>query len=350
MNEQITPLVSRIPVIEGCHWGRARQCLAAVFAIACIISLPACNKESQASDQRKSDRIQITCTTGMVADTVRQVAGDTADVRGIIGEGVDPHLYKPTRNDMAALESADIVFYSGLKLEGKMEEALEYLAKRKPVFAVTDGVDKSYLRAPPEFEGHYDPHVWMDVAAWKSVVGEVTERLSEFAPEQSETFCVNADEYLMQLDELHEYVNRVIASIPAERRVLITAHDAFGYFGRTYDIEVLGIQGISTESEAGLNDINRLVNTIVDRGIRAVFVETSVADKNIQALVEGARAREADVRVGGTLFSDAMGTPGTYEGTYIGMIDHNATAIARALGGDAPPRGLNDKLAAGAPE
>ncbi|MGE3181714.1 MAG: metal ABC transporter solute-binding protein, Zn/Mn family [Phycisphaerae bacterium] len=313
--------------------------LAGIF----FLSSPGCSTRQQ-SDASSTDEIRIACTTAMVADIVREVAGDQAEVVGIIGEGVDPHLYKPTRNDMVVLQNADIVFYSGLHLEGKMQEALEHLASRKPVHAVTAGIDESFLRSPPEFEGQYDPHVWMDVSAWQKAVAEVARQLSAVFPDRAREYDENAKRYSSELAELHDYVIASIGSIPPERRVLITAHDAFGYFGRTYNIEVLGIQGISTESEAGLNDINRLVSLIVDRGVRAVFVETSVADKNIRALVEGARARGGRVGVGGTLYSDAMGPPGTYEGTYFGMIDHNATSITRALGGTAPARGLRDKL------
>ena len=287
----------------------------------------------------------VTATTGMVADIVRQVAGEKAAVTGIIGEGVDPHLYKPTRNDVAALMSADVCFYNGLMLEGKMSDTLIKVGRRgKPVFAVTELIDEECLLEPPEFLGHFDPHMWMDVRAWMKAIEAVAEALAEFDPSHTQDYRANAARYIEELHELDDYVRRVIATIPREKRVLITAHDAFNYFGRSYDIEVRGIQGISTESEAGLKDINRLVDQIVNSGIRAVFVETSVSDKNVLALVEGAGARKHKVIIGGWLFSDAMGRPGTYEGTYIGMLDHNATTITRALGGDAPERGMQGKL------
>lgn len=297
------------------------------------------------SSPARVERHKITATVGMVADIVRQVAGDLADVTNIIGEGVDPHLYKPTRSDVAALMSADVIFYNGLMLEGKMADTLVKIATSgRKVYAVTELIDEKDLLEPASQSGHFDPHVWMDVSAWSKAVEAVARALSEFDPQNAATYRANADRYRQELNGLHAYVTGVIASIPREQRVLITAHDAFNYFGRAYDIEVRGIQGLSTESEAGLQDINRLVDLIVERKVRAVFVETSVADKNVRALVEGAKARGHEVRIGGSLFSDAMGKAGTYEGTYIGMIDHNATTIARALGGDAPPRGMNGRL------
>lgn len=289
---------------------------------------------------------RIVCTVGMVADIVRNVAADKADVRAIIGEGVDPHLYKPTRNDVAALQSADVVFYSGLMLEGKMSDALVRVGRGgKPVYAVTELLDEKSLLEPPAMQGHFDPHVWMDVSAWSKAVEAVARALGETDPPNAALYEANAKRYQAELAALHDYARSAIASIPEKCRILITAHDAFNYFGRAYGIRVLGIQGISTESEAGIGDIERLVDEIVRNNVPAVFVESSVADKNVRALLEGAAARGATVRLGGTLFSDAMGPAGTYEGTYIGMIDHNVTTITRALGGDAPPRGLNGKLA-----
>ena len=292
-----------------------------------------------------SPKYHAVATVGMVADIVREVGGSLARVSAIMGSGIDPHLYKPTRSDVALLSRADIIFYNGLMLEGKMADTLARFARSTDVVAVTEALDEQFLLEPPEFKGHYDPHVWMDVSAWSRAVGVVEAALTRHDPEGAELYKRNAAAYRADLDKLHEYVKRVIATIPAEQRVLITAHDAFNYFGRAYAIEVRGIQGLSTASEAGLDDINRLVDYIVDRKIGAVFVETSVADKNVRALVEGAHARGHQVRIGGTLFSDAMGAPGTYEGTYIGMLDSNATSIARALGGEAPERGLNGKLA-----
>jgi len=289
----------------------------------------------------------IVTTCGMVTDIVREVAGDKAKVQGLMGEGVDPHLYKPTRDDVVKLLQADVVFYSGLMLEGRMTDTfLKVARKGTPVFAVTELLDEKFLLEPREFAGHTDPHVWMDVKGWMDAVKVVARSLGEVDPDNAAYYKLNADRYVAELAKLNDYAKQSLSSIPKDRRVLITAHDAFNYFGRAYGIEVRGIQGISTESEAGVADINKLVDYLVQRKIPAIFIESSVSDKNIKALVEGSNSRGHAVRIGGQLFSDAMGKPGTYEGTYIGMIDHNVTTIARALGGQVPERGLNGKLAA----
>jgi manganese/zinc/iron transport system substrate-binding protein len=287
----------------------------------------------------------ITTTVGMLADIVKQVAADKATVNQIIGAGVDPHVYNPTRSDLATLLKADAILYVGLVLEGQMGNALEKIAKRRPVFAIGDQLPQDYLLESAT-AGHPDPHVWMDVQGWIQAVAVVAEALSEFDPANAAIYKTNAEAYTVRLTDLDAYAKRVLASIPENQRVMITAHDAFNYLGRAYDLEVVGIQGISTESEAGLKDINRIVGLLVDRKIPAVFVETSVSDKNVKALIEGAGARGHTVKIGGTLFSDAMGKAGTYEGTYIGMIDHNVTTITRALGGEAPAGGMLGKLGA----
>ncbi len=288
----------------------------------------------------------VTTSVGMVTDIVRQVAGEHAEVTGMIGEGVDPHTYQPTRRDLGLLHQADIVFYAGLRLEGKMQDTLEKISKsgKSPVHPVTRLIDESYLLPLADYPGHYDPHVWMDASAWAQCVQAVAQALAEFDPAHAQSYQSRAEAFMAQCEALHAYGKKSIATIPEGRRVLITSHDAFSYFGRAYGMEVRGIQGISTESEAGLHDINTLVDFLVDRKISAVFVETSVSRKNIEALIEGAAAKGHEVRVGGELFSDAMGEPGTYEGTYIGMLDHNITLVTRALGGEAPPQGLHGKL------
>jgi manganese/zinc/iron transport system substrate-binding protein len=286
---------------------------------------------------------KVTATTGMIADIVRQVAGGHAVVDNIMKEGVDPHLYKPKRSDVIALMEADVVFYNGLMLEGKMGDVLVRVARdNKHVYAVTELFDDEGF-VMTDKAGHFDPHVWMDVRGWMKAVEAVSRSLGEYDSAHAEEYRANAASYLKDLAALDAYARRAIQSIPEPQRVLVTAHDAFAYLGRAYGISVRGIQGISTESEAGVKDINQLVTA---SRIQAVFVETSVADKNVRALVEGAAARGHQVKIGGKLFSDAMGAPGTYEGTYIGMIDHNVTTITRALGGEAPPRGLNGKLKA----
>ena len=287
----------------------------------------------------------IVSTCGMVTDIVRNVAGEKARVTGLMGEGVDPHLYKPTRNDVKQLTGADVVFYSGLMLEGRMADTFTKVARRgKVVYPVTEEIEESYLLEPPEFEGHWDPHVWMAVDAWSECVTFVAQALAEFDPANAEYYAENASAYREELAELHEYARQSIATVPEKQRVLVTAHDAFGYFGRAYQIGVRSAQGLSTESEAGIEDINKLVQFIVENEIRAIFIESSVSEKNIRAIIEGAQDKGWAVQIGGELFSDAMGAPGTYEGTYIGMMDHNVTLITRALGGNAPASGLHSKL------
>ncbi len=284
----------------------------------------------------------IVASTGMVADVVMQVAGERADVTTIISAGLDPHLYKPSRSDVMNMSRADLIFYNGLLLEGQMGDVFVRMARQRPVYAVTELLDESTLLQDGEYN---DPHVWMNVRKWMLATEVVRDALIAFDPENAEEYRANAADYRAELEQLHAYVERVLGSIPEEKRVLITAHDAFNYLGAEYGLEVMGIQGLSTESEAGLQDINQLVDLIVERGIGAVFIETTINDKNVRALIEGAASRGHTVTIGGELFSDAMGSQGTYEGTYIGMIDHNATVIARALGGEAPPRGMNNKLA-----
>ena len=288
---------------------------------------------------------QVVGTVGMVTDLVERVAGDRAVVTGLLGAGVDPHLYKPTRSDVRKLIAAEVIFYNGLLLEGKMTDVLIRAATAgKKVHAVTELLEQDYLLQPAEFEGHYDPHVWMDPAAWSQAVAVIRDQLIAHDAAGQATYTAHAAATMKELERLDTYAVKVLASVPKQQRVLVTAHDAFNYFGRRFGYEVVGIQGLSTESEAGVQDIERLVDLLVDRNIGAVFVESTVSDRNIQALIQGAAAKGHRVTIGGELFSDAMGAPGSYEGTYIGMIDHNVTTIARALGGSAPVAGLNGRL------
>ena len=290
-------------------------------------------------------QFNIVTTTAMVGDIAKSVVGDRGIIKGLMGEGVDPHLYKPTAADAKAILSSDIVFYSGLMLEGRMTDTFMKAARiGKTVYAVTELIDESFLLEPPEMKGHWDPHVWMDVSAWSHAVDAVASAMCEQDQERCDAYKKCAAEYNEELTALHTYIKKSIAAIPETSRVMITAHDAFNYFGRAYGIEVIGIQGLSTESEAGIDDINKLVDLLVERQIKAVFVESSVSDRNVNALIEGAASRGHEVIIGGRLFSDAMGKHGTYEGTYVGMLDHNATIITRALGGKAPERGMQNKL------
>lgn len=330
-----------------------RRLTAALIAAFAVAALAGCDGErivsAGAVPASGPPRLpyRVVTTTAMIGDIVINVAGDRADVESLMGPGVDPHLYQPTHDDVSAMLSADVVFYSGLNLEGKMSDTFVRIARAgKPVYAVTEEIPREYLLEPPGFAGHYDPHVWMDLQGWMRATEVVVEALSTFDAVAAPTYRANGDAYLERLRQLDDYARRSVATIPEAQRVLVTAHDAFNYFARAYGIEVQGIQGISTESEAGLRRIEELVDLLVKRRVTAVFVETSVSERNVRALIEGAAARGHDVRIGGTLFSDAMGPPGTYEGTYPGMIDHNVTTIVRALGGEAPPRGLSGRLSA----
>lgn len=298
-----------------------------------------------ASPAMAQKKFSIVATTGMIADALRQVGGDRVEVTSLMGPGVDPHTYRQTRSDIAAMIKADAVFWHGLYLEAQLEEFFRDLGKRKTVIALAEELPKDRLLSHGNYPGRYDPHVWMDPRLWKGVVEAARDQLIKLDPEGEASFRANADSHLSEIDALAAYSDRAFASVPENSRVLITAHDAFNYFGRAYNYEVLGIQGISTESEAGLKQIEDLVNVIVSKKIKAIFIESSVSDRNIKALIEGAAARGHTVVIGGELFSDAMGAPGSYKGTYIGMIDHNATVITRALGGEAPAKGLNSKLA-----
>lgn len=314
-------------------------------AMAVGLCLAGMSGPALAADKSPAGRPVIVASTGMVADLVRAVAGDRAEVSALMGEGVDPHLYKPTRSDIARLMRADAVFINGLLLEGKMTDAFARLRESgKPVVAVGDALPRDRLLSPPGFEGAHDPHVWMDAGLWARALPAVRDAMTALDPAGADLYARNADAYAAKLTDLDAYARRVLGSIPANARALVTAHDAFNYLGRAYGIEVRGIQGISTESEAGLKAIEELVALLAERGIPAVFPETSVSDRNVRALVEGAAARGHAVALGGALFSDAMGAPGTYEGTYIGMIDLNVTTIARALGGEAPASGFQGKL------
>jgi len=291
--------------------------------------------------------LKVVATTGMIADAVRQVGGDQVEVKGLMGPGVDPHAYRQTRSDIVAMTRADLVLWHGLYLEAQMEDFFEDLGRKQTVIAVAESVDKSKLRAHDDYADKYDPHIWMSPTLWGEVVTEIQTALTEARPEAADLFAANAEAHLDELGALTAYAEQALTAVPEDSRVLLTAHDAFGYFGAAYGYEVMGVQGISTQSEAGLNRIGELVDTLVDRQLTAVFVESSVSDRSMRALIEGAAAKGHAVSVGGELYSDAMGEPGTYEGTYVGMLDHNITVIAGALGAEVPDRGLNGKLSAG---
>jgi len=278
-------------------------------------------------------KLNVVCTIGMITDITKEVGGDLVQVKGLMGAGVDPHLYKATPSDVLALADADIIFYNGLHLEAKMGELFEKMSNRKIIAAVSGNIPKSELLSPKGYSGLHDPHIWFDVTLWKYAVKKVTQTLSNAMPSKKDVFYANSKAYLLKLDSLNAYIERRISEVAPEQRVLITAHDAFGYFGKKYGFDVVGLQGISTEAEAGTSDVQNLVNMIVGRKINAIFVESSVPEKNIKAVQEAVRSKGWSVKIGGELFSDAMGDEDTFEGTYIGMITYNINTIVDALSG-----------------
>ena len=322
-----------------------RRGLLVIMAVAAALGVAGPALVGPASAQA-AKKLDIVATTGMIADAVRQVGGERVNVEALMGPGVDPHLYRQTRTDIVRMTRADAVIWHGLYLEAQLDDFLTGLGKRKKVVALAERLDRKQLLEHEEYKGRFDPHVWMDPKLWRDVVVAARDALSDLDPAGKPVFEANAGRHLAEIDRLVGYSERVLASVPQAARVLVTAHDAFNYFGRAYGFEVLGIQGISTESEAGLKQIEALVSTLVERKVKAVFVESSVADRNVKALIEGAASRGWSVEIGGELYSDAMGESGTYEGTYIGMIDHNVSTIARALGGTVPQRGMDARLAA----
>lgn len=292
-------------------------------------------------------RLNVVATVAMVGDVVARIGGERVRVTTLLGPGVDPHTYRQTRADMNRLAAADMIFWNGLYLEAQLERPLQDFARRKPVVAVGELLPRDRLLADPDYPTRFDPHVWMDAALWARAAESVRDALIVRDPGGADVFRRNAATLLEEFRRLDDYARRSFATVPERSRVLVTAHDAFSYMGRAYGFEVHGIQGLSTESEAGVREIQALVDLLVERRVAAVFVESSVSDRNVRALVEGAAARGHAVRIGGELFSDAMGRPGTYEGTIIGMLDHNVTTIVRALGGDAPEKGMQGRLGAG---
>jgi manganese/zinc/iron transport system substrate-binding protein len=280
----------------------------------------------------QGDPIKVVTTVGMIGDAVRNIGGDRVDVINLMGPGVDPHLYKPTAGDVSDLEEADIIFYGGLELEGRMTETFEKIARTgKPTVAVSMEIPADYLLAHANYQGQYDPHIWFDVTLWMWAVNTISKNLQSFSPDDAAMFQANTDAYQAQLQQLDGYVREQIARIPEQNRILVTAHDAFGYFGNQYGIDVHGLQGISTATEASASDVQALTELIVSRQVPAIFVESSVPPATIEAVREACRAQGWDVTIGEPLFSDAMGEDGTPEGTYIGMVTHNVDAIVSAL-------------------
>lgn len=296
------------------------------FVVIIFLLLTGCDK----ARHKKPGRLYIVCTTGMIADGLRNICGDRADVESLMGPGTDPHLYKATLRDLEKLSEADIIIYNGLHLEGKMTELFHKLSRTRLCIAVSDTLDSKDILYP-ENSSTPDPHIWFDVRLWKKCMLFASGKIIEADNSNATVYDSLSRRYALRLDSLDMVIRKQLSTIPESKRVLITSHDAFSYFGRAYGIEVKGLQGISTAAEFGLRDVSSLVDFIIEKKIPAVFVETSVSGKAMEAVAEGCKSRGYNLKNGGELYSDAMGYPGTSEGTYIGMLRANADKITKEL-------------------
>lgn len=309
----------------------AKFILIALLSAAAISGCGNGGDTSGGADGEKT--LRVVTTTGQIADMVANIGGDLVTVQALMGPGIDPHLYKASARDVERLRRADIIIYNGLHLEAKMGEVLEQLRRTKAVMAVADALPEEKLIAPDAFAEAHDPHIWFDVALWRKGALEVAETLAGLDPDHAQAYRQGGRDYAARLTELDRYTREQLATIPASQRVMITAHDAFNYLGRAYGLQVRGLQGISTAAEAGTRDVQELAAFIAENKIPAIFVETSVSPRAVNAVREAVRARGFEVAIGGEIFSDALGDAGTPAGTYIGMVRHNVDTITSALRG-----------------
>ncbi|RDW16220.1 metal ABC transporter solute-binding protein, Zn/Mn family [Oceanobacillus chungangensis] len=299
-----------------------------------LLVLAACGSNNNVSEGTSSKdenkKINVVTTIAQIGEPLSVIGGDRVNVESLMGPSVDPHLYNPTQSDISKLDEADVIFYSGLNLEANMVEIFNSIGDSNPVLALGDTVsEEDILR---DENGAEDPHIWFDIDLWRNGLDGAVEVLKEYSPEDADYFEENKQKYFAELDKLKQDAEE-LAAIPESHRVLVTAHDAFGYFGRMHNLEVVGLQGLSTEDEIGVSDVNDTIKLIKEYQVPAIFVETSINQKSIQAVIEGASSDGVDVKLGGELYSDAMGEPGTKEGTYIGMYRHNINTIHDALSG-----------------
>ncbi|TXG37037.1 metal ABC transporter solute-binding protein, Zn/Mn family [Seonamhaeicola maritimus] len=282
------------------------------------------------SEKKEDGKLNVVTTTTMITDLVKNIGGNHINLQGLMGSGVDPHLYKASEGDVTKLANADVIFYNGLHLEGKLVEVFEKMKNKKTV-AVSDVLDKTTLIGSDYFASNYDPHIWFNIDYWKQVTNYIVKTLSEELPEQKAVFETNGKNYLGQLLALQENVETTINTLPKNQRILVTAHDAFNYFGKSFEFEVVGLQGLSTATEAGVQDVQNLSAFIIEKKVKAIFVESSVPKRTIEALQAAVRSKDHEVSIGGTIYSDALGDAGTVEGTYIGMYEYNVNTIVNAL-------------------
>ncbi len=279
-----------------------------------------------------SDKLQVVCTTTMITDLVENIGGDSIQVNGLMGAGVDPHLYKASEGDVTKLYNADIIFYNGLHLEGKLVEVFEKMEQQgKAQVALAEKLDKSGLIGSDYFASNYDPHVWFNIGYFRSFAETVTSELAAIDSKNASYYRQNLEMYLEELQQLETEIRTTINALPKEKRILVTAHDAFNYFGETYDFQVVGLQGLSTATEAGVKDVQRLSEFIIENKVAAIFIESSVPRRTIEALQEAVLSKGHEVKIGGSLYSDALGDKGTVEGTYLGMFRYNVNTIVDAL-------------------
>ncbi|WP_035086680.1 metal ABC transporter solute-binding protein, Zn/Mn family [Aquimarina latercula] len=299
----------------------------AIF-LALTITLFSCKKE----EKKVNQKLNVVTTTTMITDLVKNIGGDLITVEGLMGSGVDPHLYKASEGDVTKLVNADVIFYNGLHLEGKLVEVFEKMGSQNiKTIAVGEVLDKSILIGSDYFASNYDPHIWFNVNNWKQVTLFTIEKLKELDPKNAEVFETNGKSYLKKLNVLESNIKTTIETLPKDKRILVTAHDAFSYFGKEYAFNVVGLQGLSTATEAGVQDVQKLAAFIIENQVKAIFVETSVPKRTIEALQAAVKSKDHEVIIGGTLYSDALGNPGTIEGTYIGMFEYNVNTIVNAL-------------------
>jgi len=298
-----------------------------VLILLAIVLISSCKQEKQSDG-----KLNVVTTTSMITDLVKNIGGDLINLEGLMGSGVDPHLYKASEGDVSKLSNADIIFYNGLHLEGKLVEVFEKMGSQNiKTIAIAEVIDKNTLIGSDYFASNYDPHIWFDVDYWKQATQFVVAKLSEAVPEHKETFEANGRNYLSKLDALKTELTNIIETLPKEKRILVTAHDAFNYFGKAFGFEVVGLQGLSTATEAGVQDVQKLAAFIIEKNVKAIFVESSVPKRTIEALQAAVKSKNHDVIIGGTLYSDALGNAGTIEGTYLGMFNYNVNTIVNAL-------------------